>query len=179
GTGGPLPAERWRESCLSAVTTHDLPPTAGYLAGEHVRLRDALGLLTRPADEELASDRVQQQAWMSELRRVGLLDDSDGLDVGDAGAAGDFGDVEDVDAVVLALHRYLGRTPSRLLTLSLADAVGEVRTQNQPGTTDEYPNWRIPLGDPRGRRVLLEEVFSDPRAAGLCEAMRAAVKPPV
>jgi len=179
GTGGPLPAERWRESCLSAVTTHDLPPTAGYLAGEHVRLRDALGLLTRPADEELASDRVQQQAWMSELRRVGLLDDSDGPDVGDAGAAGDFGDVEDVDAVVLALHRYLGRTPSRLLTLSLADAVGEVRTQNQPGTTDEYPNWRIPLGDPRGRRVLLEEVFSDPRAAGLCEAMRAAVKPPV
>nr|MCH9709772.1 4-alpha-glucanotransferase [Actinomycetes bacterium] len=173
GAGGPLPAERWRESCLSAVTTHDLPPTAGYLAGEHVRLRDALGLLTRPADEELASDRVQQQAWMSELRRVGLLDDGDG------GEVGEFGDVQDVDAVVLALHRYLGRTPSRLLTLSLADAVGEVRTQNQPGTTEEYPNWRVPLGGPQGRQVLLEEVFTDPRAAGLCEAMRAAVKPPM
>ena len=38
--GGPLPAQRWREYCLSSVTTHDLPPTAGYLAGEHVRLRD-------------------------------------------------------------------------------------------------------------------------------------------
>ena len=48
GTGGPLPAERWREYCLSSVTTHDLPPTAGYLAGDHVRLRESLGLLTRP-----------------------------------------------------------------------------------------------------------------------------------
>ncbi|MBI3690547.1 MAG: 4-alpha-glucanotransferase, partial [Mycolicibacterium aromaticivorans] len=52
--GGPLPAERWRELCLSSVTTHDLPPTTGYLAGEHVRLRDELGLLTRPAADELA-----------------------------------------------------------------------------------------------------------------------------
>ena len=56
GGGGPLAAERWREYCLSSVTTHDLPPTAGYLAGEHVRLRDSLGLLTRPVAEELAED---------------------------------------------------------------------------------------------------------------------------
>ena len=28
--------------------THDLPPTAAYLAGEHVDLRERLGLLTRP-----------------------------------------------------------------------------------------------------------------------------------
>ncbi|PQE02538.1 4-alpha-glucanotransferase [Mycobacterium sp. EPG1] len=157
----PLPADRWREACLSAVTTHDLPPTAGYLAGEHVRLRDELGLLTRPAEEELAGDREHQQAWMAELRRVGLLADGD----------------DDVDHVVLALHRYLGLTPSRLLSLSLADAVGEVRTQNQPGTTDEYPNWRVPLGGPDGNQILLEDVFENPRAAALCEAMRAAVTP--
>ena len=162
--GRPLPAEQWREYCLSAVTTHDLPPTAGYLAGVHVALRAELNLLTRPADEELASDRAAQQEWLAELRRVGLL-------------GGDSDDEADVDEVVLALHRYLGRTPSRLLALSLADAVGEVRTQNQPGTTDEYPNWRVPLGDPHGRQVLLEQVFTDPRAEALCEALRASVEP--
>jgi 4-alpha-glucanotransferase len=54
-----------------------------------------------------------------------------------------------------------------------------MRTQNQPGTTDEYPNWRIPLGGPDGRRLLLEEAFTDPRAAALCEALRAAVNPQV
>jgi 4-alpha-glucanotransferase len=66
-----------------------------------------------------------------------------------------------------------------VLGLALADAVGDLRTQNQPGTTDEYPNWRIPLSGPDGRRLLLEDVFVDPRAAALCEALRAAVNPQV
>ena len=73
GNGGPLPAERWREYCLSSVTTHDLPPTAGYLADEHVRLRASLDLLTRPVDEELAAAQAERAAWIAELRRVGLL----------------------------------------------------------------------------------------------------------
>lgn len=158
----PLAAERWREFCLSSVTTHDLPPTAGYLAGEHVRLREELGLLTRPAEDELADDRAQQAAWRAELRRVGLLEED-----------------ADVAETVLALHRYLGRTPSRLLALSLVDAVGDVRTQNQPGTSDEYPNWRIPLSGPDGRPVLLEDVFTDAGAARLADAMAEQVRPPV
>ena len=67
--------------------------------------------------------------------------------------------------VVTALHAFLDRTPARLKGISLADAVGERRTQNQPGTTDEYPNWRIPLADADGRPVLLEDLgaaFVDP-----------------
>jgi 4-alpha-glucanotransferase len=157
--GGPLEAQRWREYCLSSVTTHDLPPTAGYLAGEHVRLRQELGLLTRPVAEELADDRAEQAAWLDELRRVGLL-----------------GEDPDVEQIVLALYRYLGRTPSKLLALSLADAVGDLRTQNQPGTTDEYPNWRVPLSSPDGHRLVLEDVFGDRRAARLAEAMHAQVQ---
>jgi 4-alpha-glucanotransferase len=156
--GEPIPAEQWREYCLSSVTTHDLPPTAGYLANEHVRLRDNLGLLTRSYDDELAASAAEQKAWLAELRRVGLI-----------------GDDPDVDETVLALHRYLGRTPSRLLALSLADAVGDRRTQNQPGTTDEYPNWRVPLSGPKGRQLLLEDVFRDRRAATLAMAMRAMI----
>lgn len=157
---GPLPAERWRELCLSSVTTHDLPPTAGYLAGDHVTLRHELGLLTRPAEEELADDRAAQNAWMAELRRAGLL-----------------GEDADEETTVLALYRYLARTPSRLLALALTDAVGEKRTQNQPGTTNEYPNWRVPLGGPDGRPLPLEDVFIDPRAERLTEALRVAVAP--
>jgi 4-alpha-glucanotransferase len=80
---------------------------------------------------------------------------------------------------VLALYRYLGRTPSKLLALSLADAVGDVRTQNQPGTIDEYPNWRVPLRGPDNRKLLLEDVFRDPQAAALAEAMKQIVHPPV
>jgi 4-alpha-glucanotransferase len=160
GGGGPLNARRWREYCLSSVTTHDLPPTAGYLKGEHVRLREELGLLTRPADEELAHDRAEQAAWLAELRSAGLL-----------------GDDPSVEQVISALYAYLGRTPSRLLALALPDAVGDVRTQNQPGTINEYPNWRVKLADPDGREMLLEDVFADPRAGALAEVMRTQVTP--
>ena len=155
GQAPPLPAQRWREYSLASVTTHDLPPTAGYLAGDHVRLRHRLGLLTRPLDEELATDRAEQTAWLDELRRRGVLDPD-----------------ADIDQTVLALHRYLTATPSRLRSLALTDAVGDRRTQNQPGTTDEYPNWRVPLTGPDGTRVWLEDVFTSARAAALAETMR-------
>ncbi|MDT5174118.1 MAG: 4-alpha-glucanotransferase, partial [Mycobacterium sp.] len=161
GKGGPLPAERWREYCLSSVTTHDLPPTAGYLAGDHVRLREALGLLARPVQEELESAAADRAAWLGELRRVGLLDDAE----------------DKPEQLILALYRYLGRTPSRLLGVALTDAVGDRRTQNQPGTTDEYPNWRVPLTGPDGRPLLLEDIFTDPRAATLLETLRAQMAP--
>ncbi|CAN5466484.1 4-alpha-glucanotransferase [soil metagenome] len=165
GSGGPLAAERWREYCLSSVTTHDLPPTAGYLAGDHVRLRDSLGLLTRPVAEELASDEKENAEWIAELQRVGLLP-ADGSELS-------------VEQTILALYQYLGRTPSRLLAVALTDAVGDRRTQNQPGTTNEYPNWRVPLTDAKGKPLTLEKVFTDPRAAELSAAMQAIVTPKV
>lgn len=162
--GRPLPAERWREYCLSSVTTHDLPPTAGYLAGDHVRLRESLGLLTRPAEAELESAAAERAAWLAELRGAGLLGNDASVDGTD--------DEIPAERLIRALYQYLGRTPSRLLGVALTDAVGDRRTQNQPGTIDEYPNWRVPLSGPDGRPLLLEEVFADPRAAALLDAVR-------
>ena len=155
GGGGPLAPERWREFCLASVTTHDLPPNAGYLAGDHVRLRNDLGLLTRTLEEELAADRVEQDAWLSWLRSRDLL-------AADA----------DTEDTVAALHRALAFAPSRLRCLALTDAVGDRRTQNQPGATQGYPNWRIPLSGPDGVPLLLEDVFTSARAARLAEILR-------
>jgi 4-alpha-glucanotransferase len=153
--GRPLPPERWRELCLAAVTTHDLPPTAGYLAGEHVRLRDRLGLLTRDSKEEARVDARERRRWLNLLIDRGWLK---------RGA--------DEQAVVEALHRVLAATPSRLLGVALTDAVGDRRAINQPGTNREYPNWRVPLADGSGRPVLLEDLEDSPRAARLAAAVR-------
>jgi 4-alpha-glucanotransferase len=150
GEGQPLDPQEWRELCLATVTTHDLPPTAGYLAGEHIDLRDRLGLLTRPVHEVAADDAADQAAVMAQLERLGLLDP---------------GSTE--RAKVEALHRFLTLTPARLLGVALTDAVGDRRAINQPGTNDEYPNWRLPLADGVGRPVLLEEVMTSIRALAL------------
>jgi 4-alpha-glucanotransferase len=152
--GRPLEPESWRELCLATVATHDLPPTAGYLAGEHIDLRQRLGLLTRSPEEERAVDEADRVRVMDLLRDRGLLRD---------------GGTE--REVVEALHRFLTWTPARLLGVSLADAVGDRRTVNQPGTHDEYPNWRLPLADGQGHPVLLEELFRSRRARSLARAV--------
>ncbi|WP_212753511.1 4-alpha-glucanotransferase [Enemella dayhoffiae] len=158
--GRPLPPEEWREYCLASVTTHDLPPTTGYLAGDHVRLRHRLGLLTDGLEEELARDRSERDEWLAVLREHGVL--AEGVDV----------DTEEGSAeVVRALHRFLVRTRSRMLNLALTDAVGDRRTQNQPGTSNEYPNWRVPLTGPNGEPMTLEQVFTSDRAAAACHLL--------
>jgi 4-alpha-glucanotransferase len=152
--GAPLPPEHWRELCLATVTTHDLPPTAGYLHGDHVDLRNTLGLLTRPLDEERAVDEAERASVIDTLVQRGLI-----------GADADERDV------VEALHRLITLAPSRLIGVALTDAVGERRTQNQPGTNTEYPNWRIPLADGVGEPVLLEDLRSSPRVTALAVAV--------
>ena len=47
--------------------------------------------------------------------------------------------------IIDALYRGLKGSPCKLMAASIVDAVGEKRTQNQPGTNNEYPNWRIPV----------------------------------
>jgi 4-alpha-glucanotransferase len=135
---------------MASVTTHDLPPSAGYLAGDHVRLRDSLGLLSRPVEEELAADVADREAWLGELRSRGLLADGAGI-----------------EETVAALHAYLTLTPARLRNVALTDAVGDRRTQNQPGTHNEYPNWRVPLAGPDEKPMRLEDVLTSERAAAL------------
>ncbi len=56
--------------------------------------------------------------------------------------------------------------------MALPDAVGDRRTQNQPGTKDEYPNWRIPLTDEHGMPVTLEDLPRSARLRSLVNALR-------
>ncbi|MEJ5915245.1 4-alpha-glucanotransferase [Pseudokineococcus sp. 1T1Z-3] len=152
--GSPLPPERWRELCMATVTTHDLPPTAGYLAGEHIDLRDRLGLLTRDVEEERRVDEADRASVLAQLSERGLVPED-----------------PTERQLVDGLHRLLRAAPSRLLGVSLPDAVGERRTQNQPGTYDQYPNWRVPLGDGAGDPVLVEDLPSRPRVRSLLAAL--------
>ncbi|MFC9932252.1 4-alpha-glucanotransferase [Streptomyces sp. NPDC127190] len=160
GDGRPLPPDRWRADCLATATTHDLPPTAARLTGEHVELRDRLGLLTRPATEERTEAVADTAEWLALLGSLGLLDSP---------AAGPPGSDEEEE--IRALHRFLLRTPARLIGVWLPDGVGDRRPQNLPGTWDQYPNWRLPIADGEGRPVPLEELVAAPRLRALLRVL--------
>ena len=154
----PLHAADYRTLCMASVNTHDLPPTAGYLQGDHVALRHELGLLERGLEDELAADAAGREQVLDMLRAEGLLPEGAGI-----------------EETVVALHRHLARTPSMLLGVSLVDCVGERRIQNQPGTDEEHPNWRIPLADAQGAPVYVDDLATDARTARLLAAVREGV----
>ncbi|HEY8479194.1 MAG TPA: 4-alpha-glucanotransferase [Spirillospora sp.] len=159
--GAPKPAARWRELSLATVGTHDMPPIIGFVHGDHIALRDRLGLLTRPRAEEEDEHHRRLEEWLGVLYDEKLLP----VRPREIMRVLAHGSTAFDTLIIAAFHAFLARTPARLRGVSLADAVGERRTQNQPGTTDEYPNWRIPLADAQGRPVLLEDLdsaFVDP-----------------
>ncbi|MCQ8827689.1 4-alpha-glucanotransferase [Streptomyces malaysiensis] len=163
GPARPLSPEEWRADCLATVTTHDLPSTAARLTGDHVELRHRLGLLTRPLAEERAAEAVEVAEWLALLGRLGMLPEGPG----------------DEEAAVKAVHRFLLRTPARMVGVWLPDAVGDRRPQNLPGTWDQYPNWRLPIADAEGRPMSLEELVASPRLRALmAEVARLAPRDP-
>ncbi|MFH8836502.1 4-alpha-glucanotransferase [Streptomyces sp. NPDC017868] len=157
GTGRPLPAGEWRAECVATATTHDLPPTAARLSGEHVSLRHRLGLLPGDLEHERAADAAETAEWLDVFERTGLLPEGPGGE----------------EAEIRAVHRFLLATPARMVGAWLPDAVGDRRPQNLPGTWDEYPNWRLPLAGPDGQPLTLEQFAASPRAHALLRELRA------
>ncbi|MBI1352314.1 MAG: 4-alpha-glucanotransferase [Actinomycetales bacterium] len=139
----------WRRDVLASVTVHDLPPTAGYLRDEHVRIRAELDLLTTPEAEERENAARERAAWAAVLTAHGWLAE----DV-------DLSTDEGLEALTVALHRAVAASPARLVGIALPDVVGDRRAQNQPGTDQEYPNWRVPMTDGHGNAVTLEQLRS-------------------
>jgi 4-alpha-glucanotransferase len=154
--GTPRPPGEWRAGCMATVGTHDLPTVTGFWTGDQVTVRAGLGLLTTPEDEERQRSAHVIAAWCRALEGQGLVPPG-----GPAGPA----------EFTVALYGYLARTPALLLGVSLADAVGDARSQNIPGTTDEYPNWRVPLCDETGAPVLIEDLPGHPLLLAVARAV--------
>lgn len=142
GSGWPLWPDHYRRSCLAAVTTHDLPPTLGYLEGVHTQLRNRLGLLVEDLDQVLEADRVERERMVSRLNEGGFIHN----------------DEPSEEELVMGFHAYLAASPALLLAVSLVDAVGEKAPQNLPGTSDQYPNWCIPLHGSDGEEAHIEDL---------------------
>jgi 4-alpha-glucanotransferase len=121
-----------------------------------VALRDRLGLLAESIEKVRMDARIERERMLGALADLGLLPED-----------------PSERQVVEALHRYIVRTPSVLVGVALTDAVGERRTQNQPGTDREYPNWMLPLADGAEHAVLVEDLADTTRLTSLVRTITA------
>ncbi|HKW59648.1 MAG TPA: 4-alpha-glucanotransferase [Candidatus Dormibacteraeota bacterium] len=70
--------------------------------------------------------------------------------------------------VAVAVYRHLARGRPRIVLASIEDALGVHERPNVPGTTDEFPNWRLALPLP------LEEVVRADGVLRIAAEMKAA-----
>jgi 4-alpha-glucanotransferase len=107
--------------------------------------------------EQATADRERAE-WTALLRAEGLLEGPEGPE-GNACEP-------DETSIIVAMHRFLASTASKLKLVSPYDVVAETRQPNLPGTIDEYPNWRLPLP------LTLEQFRNDPRVAEIAAVFR-------
>src|SRR5262249_15302809 len=107
------PPDDYAENALVTFSTHDLPTFAGWSPGHDLRKTRALGIDPGESEADRAAAQAALRAAVARQRgkqrsRLGFLPVAD----------------------------YLAATPSRILMISLEDALGVLDQTNVPGTID-------------------------------------------
>jgi 4-alpha-glucanotransferase len=154
------PAAFPRDAVVS-FGTHDLPTLRGFWTGADLDVRESLAFLRLASDREArnAERMDQRRRLLRALQREALL--PPGFDVEQA-ALGHWS-----PELVLAVERYVARSPAKILLLAMEDVFGQREQVNVPGTVDELPNWRHKLAH------LLEDWTGDATVRAVAEAVRA------
>ena len=140
------PPSAYPALAAAGAGTHDLPPLKSWWLGADIRERQSLGLYPSAVAQhrEEAGRALDRQRLLAALKRQNLLPADLAIEGFD-------------DRLILAVHRFLARSPSALLVVQAEDLLGIETMVNLPGTVDEHPNWRrrLPLS--------VDEILADPR----------------
>ena len=153
GAGGYTAPSAYPEAAVASVSTHDLATLKGWLDAHDLGWRERLELFAEKGQAEAArAERaLDTMRLIRTLRRAGLLAP---------------GPEPDAETVALAVHRWLGRTPSALVLVQLEELELAVEQVNLPGTIDQHPNWR------RRTALTLADLLTSPFAKALLAALR-------
>jgi 4-alpha-glucanotransferase len=124
---------------LATVTNHDLPTIAGVWTGAD--LKEQQQVLASPNVEGANAIRERLQ------RSLSCPDDAP------------------VERVIEAAYALLAGAPSKVVIATLEDALGVKLRPNMPGTTDQRPNWSMPLPLP------IEEIERHPLALQIAKLL--------
>ncbi|MDR3510303.1 MAG: glycogen debranching protein GlgX [Caulobacteraceae bacterium] len=151
------PPQAYPRLALACVSTHDLPPLAGWWDGVDIDERLELGLTSPEATEQARAGRLAaRSALLDALAEAGLIEA--GLDATTVSASD----------VTVAIHAFVASTPSFLAVAQVEDLAGERSAINLPGTDRQRPNWRRRVATP------LEGLMEAPAARAILDAIRAA-----
>jgi glycogen debranching enzyme GlgX/4-alpha-glucanotransferase len=128
------PAPHYPARAVACVTTHDLPPLAGWWDGADIAEQAALGLL-QPGHDAAAQRAAERGALVEALVGQGCLDPQSATTPSPA-------------EVVVAAHAFVAATPADLMLVQADDLAGMQIGVNLPGTDAERPNWRRRLPMP-------------------------------
>jgi len=147
-------ADEYAYESLATANTHDLPTLAGFWSGDDLLLRRRAGHIVD--DDELERRRAERQndreALVECLRRQGVV-------------GHDWWPADAVD-LTAAVHRFLARTPSVLVGLSLDDLARESEAVNLPSVPlSVHPSWT------RRMAVELATVLRDPSVLASIDAV--------
>jgi 4-alpha-glucanotransferase len=147
------PADYTRHA-LAAVTTHDLPTLHGWWSGHDIDLWEKLGFYPEPsmAENRRAERQLERERLLRALRRERLWDGADAVPEYSA-------------ELGRAVHVFLGKSPTALVTVQLEDMIGMLEPVNVPGTSSEYSNWT------RRMTASAPEIFARDDVRALCAAM--------
>ena len=152
--GNLMPPEYYPEPALASVSTHDLPPLAGFWGMEDIVLRKDLGLLPEegPFHQAMAGRIREKRRMIDRLQQLGFLNHEEALTL----------QAQEEPVLTPELHRavltYILSTRAKLAIVSQEDLFGEKKQLNLPGTVTTYPNWS------RKMRYSIEELWTDPEA---------------
>ena len=106
----------YASNALVTFNTHDLSTYAGWRSFGDLALKRSLGIDPGESDDA----RWHALTMLTNVLRHQAIEDHS----------------------LYAVVKFLARTKSRLLAISLEDLLGVVDQPNIPGTVDEHPNWR-------------------------------------
>ena len=142
------------ELALASISTHDLPPLAGFWSMKDIVVRRELGLFLNEGQFQKAMmNRIHEKRRMVDrLQNLGYLSQEEALTL----------HAQEEPVLTEELHRavlsFLVSTQAKLAVLNQEDLFREKEQLNLPGTVIEYPNWS------RKMRYSLEELRDHPEA---------------
>ena len=155
--GSFLEPDKYQYLSLAQACTHDQATICGYWLDEDIETFNGCRLYvneeqyqknleTRKQERQLLIDAFEkQQTFYDAASKQDAINKLDGKSL--------------PKNLEYAVNKYVAKTNSAIYLQRIEDIYGQIVMENVPGTTFEYPNWRVKLG------ISLEDIERDGRLA--------------